>query len=596
MKGKAVTAHGTDYLPHSMSSGRRDLVLGFVVAFVAAVAASAWWLVRASPVERSTEVPPPAPAHAESEAPKAESGMSRASTLDAPVAEGAAKTTVAFPLRVELELLASAVRPKSEGVAPVGSDATAHLAGSVHGADGKGIPAEVQFVAGPNAGRRLVASREGAFGANDLYPGLCVLRISAAGCVGSMREILLRKDRETQLNIGYGRPGFVTGVVQDAGTAPIPDAKVTVDGQETKTNERGEFVFPEVASGETLAIAEKAGFAANQQKIVVVAGDAVDRGKLVFTLRPGARLSVTIGDRINVENEAQLFILPDAPGAQRDYPWYRVNPVSLYPGGTKVIEDLPAQKVVLRLFHAGAAATPPTRSVLLRELSTEAVELHLVAAPIVSGKVTDGGGPAQGAEVVLEAPSRSQASLAVLGETNYLELEREVFPDFPTAVQRAKTTAAGEYVLDVSEGVSRTRYLHATSSDGKRTAWKVLRGGETHVDLALEPARGDGELILQMAGRTQGLPVEIKVDGAPRDPQVLPLGRDLHIGGLAPGTWKFSAKWNGESIFDGMLVDVKEETTLSLTLPEGAIVGQDADTWRRSGKADAPPSPAGPQK
>src|SRR6185369_13722317 len=119
--------------------------------------------------------------------------------------------------------------------------------------------------------------------------------------------------RETQLNVGYGRPGFVTGMVQDAGGAPIQDAKVTIDGQETKTDERGEFVFPEVASGETIAIAEKAGFAASQ-------------GKLVFVLRTGARLSVTIGDRVNVENEAQLFVLPDATGPQLDYPWFRLNP------------------------------------------------------------------------------------------------------------------------------------------------------------------------------------------------------------------------------------------------------------------------------
>jgi hypothetical protein len=577
-----------------MRSGRRDLVLGFVVAFVAAVAASAWWFVRASPEVKPTAALPP-PAHATTDAPPPEV-PTRKTSLDAPVAEGNAPTTVAFPLRVELELLASAVRPKSEGVDPIGSDATARLAGSVHGADGKGIAAEVQFVAGPNADRRLVASREGSFGANDLYPGLCVVRITSPACSGSLREILLRKGSETQLNVGYGRPGFVAGSVQDAGGAPIPDAKVTVDGQETKTNEKGEFVFAEVASGETLAIAEKAGFAANLQKIVVVAGDTGDRGKLVFTLRPGARLSVSIADRINVENPAQLFVLPDAPGAERDFPWFRVNPVSIYPGGTKVIEDLPARKVVLRLFHAGAAATPPTRSAVLREGATEAVELHLVAAPMVGGVVTDGGHPAQGADVVLEAPSRSQAALAVLGETNYLELEREVFPDFPTAVQHARTDASGAYVLDTLVGVSRTRYLHATSSDGKRTAWKVLRGGETRVDLALEPAKGDGELILQMEGRTQGLPVEIKVDGAPRDPQVLPPGRDLHIAGLAPGTWRFSAKWNGEPIFDGMLVDVKEETTLSLTLPEGAIVGQDLDTQRRSGKVGVPTKSSDPPK
>jgi hypothetical protein len=566
-----------------MRSGRRDLLLGFVVAFVAAFAAGAWWLVRASPVAKPTTAGAPQPAPAAPDEPKAEPSADRKPNLDAALPEGAIATTVAFPLKVDLELLASSVRPKAEGVDALGSDATARLLGSVHGKDGKGVAAEVQFVAGPNAGRRLIATREGSFGANDLYPGLSVVKIDTPCCVGSLREILLRKGRETQLNVGFGRPGSVIGAVRDAMGEPIQDAKISVDGQETRSNERGEFTFPEVASGEVIAIAEKPGYATRMEKLVVVAGESVQKGRFAFVLRPGARLEVTIEERINADNEAQLFVLPESPG-ERDYPWFRLNPVAIYPGGTKTIEDLPARRVTLRLFHAGALATPATRTLTLREKDTESVQLHLKASPIVFGVVTDGGRPAQGAEVVLEAPARSQAALAVLGEANYLELEREVFPDFPPAVQHARTNTLGEYVLDDSEGVSRTRYLHATSSDGKRTAWKVLRGGETRVDLALEPARGDGELILQMAGRTQGLPVEIRVDGAPRDAQVLAPGQDLHVAGLAPGTWKFSARWNEESIFDGMLIDLREETTLSLTLPEGAIVGQDADTRKRAGK------------
>lgn len=580
--GEGVPLPKTAYLPRPMRSGRRDLLLGSFVAFVAAFAAGAWWLVRASPVAKPTAGPPPT-ASTPSDEPKSEPPTNRTQNLDAPLPEGAIPTTVAFPLKIELELLASSVRPKSEGVDALGSDATARLVGSVHGKDGKGIAAEVEFVAGPNAGRRLVASREGSFGANDLYAGLSVVRISSPACVGSLREILLRKGRETQLNVGYGRPGAVTGAVRDAMGDTIQDAKVSIDGQETRTDEKGEFSLAEVASGEAIAIAEKPGYATRMEKLVVVAGESVQKGRFAFILRPGSRLEVTIEERINADNEAQLFVLPESPG-ERDYPWFRLNPVSIYPGGTKTIEDLPAHRLTLRLFHAGAVATPPTRTVSLREKDTESVTLHLNASPIVFGAVTDDGRPAQGADVVLEAPARSQAALAVLGEANYLELEREVFPDFPPAVQHARTNDLGEFVLDNSEGVSRTRYLHATSSDGKRTAWKVLRGGETRVDLALEPARGDAELILQMAGRTQGLPVEIRVDGAPRDTQVLPPGQDLHVAGLAPGTWKFSARWNGEAIFDGMLIDLREETTLSLTLPEGAIVGQDLDTRKRSGK------------
>ena len=564
-----------------MRSGRRDLYLGLFVLVVVGIAGGAWLFVRASP-DVKVVAPAPAPVPpTEIEAP--DSTDRREPKLEAATAETAAPTTVVFPLKVELELLASAVRPKGDGVGALGADATARLVGSVHGMDGKGVAAEVQFVAGPNAGRRLVASREGGFGANDLYPGLSVVRITSPAITGSLREVLLRKGRETQLNIGYGRPGFVTGMVKGPTGDPLPDAKVSVDGQETRTNEKGEFVVEAVASGEVIVLAEKPGYATRMEKLVVVAGESMQRGKFALLLRPAARLQVTIEERINVDNEAQLFVLPEPAGSERDYPWYRLNPIAIYPGGTKMIEDLPARRVSLRLFHAGAVAKPARSEALLREGDTETATLHLEASPILIGVVTDEGRPASDAKVVLEAPERSAAALAVLGEANYLELEREVFPDFPPAVQQARTNSLGEYVLDASEVVSRTRYLHATSSDGKRTAWRVLRGGETRVDLALEPARGEGELILEMAGRTQGLPVEVRVDGAPRDPQVLPPGRDLHVAGLAPGTWKFTAKWNGEAIFDGMLIDLDEETKLSLTLPEGAIVGQDPDTRKRSG-------------
>ena len=56
------------------------------------------------------------------------------------------------------------------------------MRGSVHGADGRPLRAQVEFVAGPNTGRLLDCDERGRFGANDLYAGLAgrdLLRLSA---------------------------------------------------------------------------------------------------------------------------------------------------------------------------------------------------------------------------------------------------------------------------------------------------------------------------------------------------------------------------------------------------------------------------------
>lgn len=526
-----------------MKTSQRNLLLALVFALAAGLAAGAWWLIQspppAPPVARGS--PPPAEAGT---VPTPDEGPGRTNVqIDGVEDEpGAAESTVVFPLEIDLELVASAIAPSVDGISAMGSDATARIAGSVHGSGGEGLRAEVRFVAGANEGRVIQSGRDGAFGANDLYPGLSIVRIAAPGTQGSLREVLLRKDRETQLNLGYGRPALVQGEVKDSAGGPIQGARVTIDGQETETDEKGEFAFEGIAAGETLVIVEKPGYAAHLERLTVVGGLAIEKGRLAYVLRRAARLEITIEDRINVEGQALVYVLPEVMDAVRDFPWYRVNPVRVYPGGTAVVEDLPAKHVRLRLFHAGALANPRTRSVELKEGDTEHVSLHLEPAPVVNGVVTEDGRPVAGAEVVLEAPQRSMAMLSVLGQTNYLDLEREVLPDFPPAVQRVKANAAGEFVLSSCENVARERYLHARSPDGKSTGWKLLRGGETRVDLVLERAQGDAEIVVQMDGRVQPLPVKVKVDGAPRDLKMLPPGQDLHIPGLAPGTWRFSGK------------------------------------------------------
>jgi len=87
-----------------------------------------------------------------------------------------------------------------------------------------------------------------------------------------------------------------------------------------------------------------------------------------------------------------------------------------------------------------------------------------------------------------------------------------------------------------------------------------------------------------MDGRTQGLPVEVKVNGTPRDASVLPAHEDLKIDKLAPGGWKLTARWHGEPIVTDMPIELHEEVAIELVLPQGAVVGQDAETRKRAGK------------
>src|SRR5262245_33276878 len=115
---------------------------------------------------------------------------------------GPVATTVLWPAKVELELLEARFLPKEDGIPPVGSGAGARLSGRVSGIDDNGVPAEIHFIGGSNAGRVLHADPDGRFGATDLYPGLSVVEVRGAGTLGSRRELRLRRGQETLLNVG----------------------------------------------------------------------------------------------------------------------------------------------------------------------------------------------------------------------------------------------------------------------------------------------------------------------------------------------------------------------------------------------------------
>lgn len=573
-----------------MSSATRNAVLLALTAVVlAGGGAAAWWFLRDAPAPPPVvDVGPAAEIRAPTPAAEPANGASRATLElaedDAPAFQSL-ETTVVYPLKVELKLERAASSPTADGAPPMGSGATARLVGSVVDGKNGGVRAQVKFVAGPNAGRTLYADALGRFGAENLNPGLSVVAITGPGIPGAQREVRLRPQRETQLNVPFGRTARVYAEVMDKDAKPLAGAVVTMDGQIAETKEDGVVEFAAVAPGELLVLVEKPGYAKLRQTLNLPGGNVVERGKLKFRLDPGASLQVSIRDPLNSGQQATLFVLPEEAGAERKFPWHTVNPVRIWPGGTAIVEDLPEGRVALRLYHAGATAKPAKRSVELHPGRRETVEFGLEPAPVVSGVVRDGGAPASGAIVRIEAPDRTAAMLSVFGGTSYLELESDVMPDLPPAVQEATTNDRGEYQLSASEDVAPIRYLTARSRDGKRVAHAVLERGDTRADLDLAPITGGaGELAIQMEGRIQPLPVEVTVEGAPRDPFVLPLGRDLRIGELPEGSWLVTVRWNDAVLTKEQPLEVAGETRLYIALPEGAIVGQDEETRRRSGK------------
>ena len=557
-----------------MFSKRRTLIL---LAIGLALGAGALLALMGEPEPTELPLIPGPTAGADAEIPALERlpQARSAEVLRAP--EVIEQTEILYPLEIQLTLVKAANRLESEGVGARGSGARARLEGRLFGMDGKGVSGEVRFTHGANTGRVLKCDAGGGFGANDLYPGLSIAKISGALIQGAEREVLLRNDRRSVLNIGFGRPAVVHGRVQDSAGDPIADAKVSMDGQVAYTDLEGAFYYPRMTSGQVLLFIEKDGYVAWRERYNVKAGAKITGEKLNFTMRPSARLELRIAEAIGARQEAQVFLLP-APGARvsRDFPWHRINPVSVHPGGATTVEGLPSGNVQLYLFHAGAKAKPRVSAVNLVANKLTTKILHLEPAATLKGRVLSGGDPVARALVKLESPDQVKTTLSTFGQPQGF-LEVGVFPYLPTSVQSVWTDVSGRFELSANEEFTPTRYLTAEGPDGELWAGKVVRRGDREVELSLEERAPDVCILeFQMAGRGLALPVEVSVDSAPRMRFSLPKDEELRVDELAKGRWKVDVRWNSQALLRGVEVDLEDETALLIPLPVAALTGESA--------------------
>jgi len=501
------------------------------------------------------------------------------------VRHGESETTVAYPLEIRLEMLESNANPREKGVTPKGTGGNSKLAGLIRGLEQEGLAATITIIGGGNAGRVLHTDHTGAFGATDLFPGLALARIDAGRLI-AVREISLRQGREAQLNVSFHRTSDVAGEVITREGTPVEGAIVRMDGQETLTDHEGVFRFGRMTPGKVYLEVEMRGFASHRENLPIAGGHVIERGTIKITLVPGAKLRINVAERVGSRGEALLYFLPSiAVGRDRRFPWHEVNPTRVVPGGSVLIEDLPAERINLWLFHTGAVATPSAAvGVHLRAGIETTKTLHLKPATLIKGVVRKDGEPVRGARVTSEAPDRVHATMSVFGGSLSF-FDSALMPAFPVAIEEVYTDDEGKFAITAWDNVASAHYVSAYSQDKEFSACKILAAGVHVIDLDLEPVDvGDSAVEVSLPDRFQGLPVKVWVDGAPREPFVLASDRSLEIPGLSDGVWTFQAKWRGAELKGIESFELVKDYRIPVHLPDGAIIGQTQDEIDRTKK------------
>lgn len=509
---------------------------------------------------------------------------------DVEVPEGTAPgsgTTVVYPLEVELTMLLPGAVEVPDDVMSIGSDATAGLEGSLIAAGGEPVRGTVEFIYGPNTGRRLESDGAGRFGASDLLQGASIVKVTTPLGGTAVREVVLAQLSTAQLHLSFASTASVSGTVTDEAGVALEAAEVRSDGRVTYTDSDGVFTFASVPAGKVLVTARKEGYATTRRMVGVGFRQRVRASEFKIALGEAARLELKMARALG-SAEPGLAVLSPAAGVGLSvgggFPWYEINPVRVPQRGSAVVEGLPVGAVAVRMFKDGALAVPPSKNVRLYAERTVQAVIDLEPAPSIRGVVLDEGKPVKAARVTIEAADRTTVTSKVLGQRNPRSSLQAVLPSVPAAFQRTRTDSRGEFRFSPHPAAPSAYYVTATSKDGSRRGVGVVPMGGQDVTVVLGPAEVlTGDLELRLPGRFQSLPVDVRIKGAPQERRMLGAGQELEVEGLERGTWRVSASWRGIQVVPGAVVEVGAAPAgLQGTLPPGAIQGQTADERRRA--------------
>lgn len=472
-----------------------------------------------------------------------------------------------YPLRIDLDLVWRDGEARVPGVRPLGTGRDARLVGQMANARGEGVPATVEIVAGPNLGRKATCDRSGRFELEHLYAGLVLVQVKGPGIVGARREVLLGRDRTSELNLGFGRLAGVIGQVENEKREPIAGAEVIFDGQKTFTDEEGRFEVPHVAAGGATVELAAEGYALYREKVNVTAGVTLsEENRLRYTLRKEAQCVLSVDRSQGTSDPAFVYFTPSNSNVQRRTPWYRLHPVRVFPGTTTRVRGLPPGPVHVRAFHAGVRAEP--RYVSLRDDKDTLIDVEFESGERVTGIVSQDGEPVVGASVRLEPPDRGRALLAYLRQPSSVMAD-EILPMLPPAEQTTTTDIEGRFVFSAWSDAAPQLYLEARGPDGTSWDGRIVTVGEEDLELELRPIdRGSAELRVRTPGRTRGLEVEVHVtgrDGPER--HRLRASEDLLVEDLVPGQWRLRASWERGELSLNPALAIEDRTDVELALP-----------------------------
>lgn len=508
-----------------------------------------------------------------------------ASESEVPAGAGSGSgTTVIYPLEVELTLLLRGTVEVPDDVMPIGADATAGLEGSLVGDNGNPAPGIVEFIYGPNTGRKIQAGAQGRFGASDLLQGASIVKVTAPGGKVAVREVVLAQLSMTELHISFASVASVAGTITDGAGEPLEAAEVRSDGRVVYTDPDGVFRLGAVPAGKVLVTVRKPGYATTRRAVGVGFRQRVQPADFKIALGEAATLEVGLARSLGSVAPGYAILTPTAgsggaaiPGG--GFPWYEVNPVEIPRGGRGVVTGLPLGAVAVRAFKDGALAIPPSKNVRLKTGAANVVIIDLEPAPVVRGVVLDGGEPVKNARVTVEAADRTTASSKILGQRSPRTFLEVVMPPIPGAFQALRTDSRGRFEFSPHPAALTAYYVTATTKDGTRSGVGVVTQGTKEVTVSLQDAEVlTGEVEVNLPGRFQGLPVEVRIQGAPEGEQVLGAGAELILGDLERGTWRVTASWRGIQVVPGTVLEVGEERArVRGSLPSGAIRGQTAE-------------------
>ncbi|HPF14070.1 MAG: carboxypeptidase regulatory-like domain-containing protein [Planctomycetes bacterium] len=469
-----------------------------------------------------------------------------------PRAEAPAPDNIDLRYPLELDLVLVQPGPKAESAGgEFGAGAKAILRGSVHTDDGTPLPGSVVFIAGANKNRELPCASDGTFLANDLYPGLAIVRIESGRGQISEREVTLGNFGNTELNISFGsRSGArVTGRVQDEFGQPITGARLRVDGQAAISNEEGRFEVYQTTAGKILIVIEADGYARYREELSISRGTVVEPDRLVFQLEREATLDLEVTGISSQSDPVQIYLFPaggqrvNTQRGQRTFPWYTVNPIEVRPGVTTTVRNLPPGAVTVMGFQSGAIATPLRRNVKLIGGQRTSTKVAFEPGPALLGQATWQGKPAAGARVRLEALDASQASMLALGRRPSFLMEM-VVDILPPANQSVVADGAGRFQLTTQPDLQAEYLLFVTSADGKGRAIQRVGGAQLNGELAIEllpVVDGSGSLAIDFPGVGVSFPYRVRVQGKVGEIQTLPLGDTLLVPDLPCGLWRLDA-------------------------------------------------------